>query len=99
MQWCWTDVARVTVGIPGLLARFTEGDHQTSLEAATLGDCLHRLVERHPALEPHLFDGSGRLRDHLLLVQNGTMVDWSTAETVEVAPGDTVTILQAVSGG
>lgn len=92
-------MARVTVEVPGLLARFTEGDEQRSFEAATLGDCLDRLVERYPALEPHLFDRTGRLREHLLLVHSGTMVDWSTAETVEVADGDTVTILQAVSGG
>lgn len=89
----------MTVSVPGLLTRFTDGDSQTTIDAATVRDCLDRLVEQHPGLEPHLFDGSGHLRNHLLLARNGTMVDWTEVESTDLQAGDTVTILQAVSGG
>lgn len=89
----------MTVAVPGLLTRFTDGDSQTTIDAATVRDCLDRLVEQHPGLEPHLFDGSGQLRNHILLARNGNMVDWTEAESTDLQAGDTVTILQAVSGG
>lgn len=92
-------MSRVTVAVPGLLTRFTDGDPKATLEAATVGDCLYGLVERHPGLEPHLFDGSGRLRNHLLLARNGRMVDWAEADSTDLTAGDEVTIIQAVSGG
>lgn len=90
---------RVTVRVPGLLTRFTAGDRATVVDADTVGECLDRLAERYPALDPHLFDGAGALRAHLLVVHDGAPVDWPAARTVPVDAGDEVSILQAVSGG
>lgn len=90
---------RVTVAVPGLLTRFTDGDQQTTIDAATVRECLDRLVEQHPGLEPHLFDGLGELRNHILVARNGSMVDWAEADSTDLRAGDTVSIIQAVSGG
>lgn len=92
-------MADVTVRIPGLLARFLDGDRSASVRADTLSGCLDRLVETHPELEPHLFDGQGGLRAHLQLFVDDRRVAWSDTATVELDEGTTVTILQAVSGG
>lgn len=92
-------MADVTVRIPGLLARFLDGDRSASVRADTLSACLDRLVDTYPELEPHLFDGEGRLRPHLQLFVGDRRVDYSDAPTVELDEGATVTILQAVSGG
>lgn len=90
---------RVTVTVPGLLARFTGGDRTVRLRADTVEECLDQLVATHPEIEPHLFDGAGRHRPHLRIVHDGTAVDPRDGSTVELAAGDEVTVLQAVSGG
>lgn len=90
---------RVTVSLPGLLARFTEGERVIAIDADTVGECLARLVDRYPSLEPHLFDGGGQLRAHLLVVHDGSRVDWPSAGAIAVDPGDEISIRQAVSGG
>lgn len=92
-------MAAVTVTVPGLLTRFTGGRRTVSLTADTIGDCLDTLVEAHPAIEPHVFDGAGGLRTHVRLYHNGRSVDWPAAESVELDAGDEVLVLQAVSGG
>lgn len=91
--------ATVSVTLPGLLARFTGGRRTVTVTADTIGDCIDTLVETHPAIEPHVFDGAGGLRTHVRLYHNGRGVDWPAAESVELEPGDEVIVLQAVSGG
>lgn len=90
---------RVTVRLPGLLARFTDGDRSVTVRAATLEDCIDELLETHPAIEPHLLDGNGRLRRHIQLFHDGSSVEWGEREAVDLADGDEVLLLQAVSGG
>jgi len=89
----------VTVTLPGLLAPFVDDGRTVRVEADTLGDAVDRLVDSHPALEPHLFDGDGGLRTHLRLYRNGAGVEWTDADDVGLAEGDEVLVLQAVSGG
>lgn len=85
--------------IPGLLARFTDGDRAVAVEAATVAECVDRLLASYPDLEPHLFDGEGGLRPHLQLFHNGDLVKESEGAGVALAAGDEVLVLQAVSGG
>lgn len=89
----------VTVTVPGLLARFTDGGRTVALRADTLEGCLDRLLVTYPAIEPHLVDGMGRLRPHLRLVHNGRSVEPSDDRAIELAPGDEVVVIQAISGG
>lgn len=91
--------ATVSVTVPGLLARFTDGRRAITVRADTLHGCVAHLVESRPAIEAHLFDGSGDLRTHLQLFHNGESVEWGDATSVELADGDEVLVLQAVSGG
>jgi molybdopterin synthase sulfur carrier subunit len=93
------DASEVTVTLPGILARFTGGRRNVPVAADTLGEAIDRLVEAHPELESHLFDGAGNLRAHLGLYRNGEGVAWDDVEAVELDDGDEVLVLQAVSGG
>ena len=64
------------------------------------GTCTARpLIARYPLLAVHLFDEERQLRDHVNLFHNDTNVKWLDDWGVAVRPGDTLTILQAVSGG
>ena len=92
-------VARVTIALPTLLARFTAGEREVAVEAGSLADALRRLVDAHPPLAVHLFNESGGLREHVLCFHNETNTRWLDSLEVELAPGDRIAILQAVSGG
>ena len=92
-------MADVRVTVPGLLARFTDGRQSFPVHAETLEECVERLIESHPAIEPHLLDGTGDLRPHLRLFHNGAAVELAGDASLELADGDEVLVFQAVSGG
>ena len=89
----------VTVELPSLLAPVAGGAASVAVRGATITEALASLVERYPALDVHLFDETGRLRRHVLCFHNDTNTRWLDSLDVPVADGDTITILQAVSGG
>ena len=72
---------------------------EVAVEAGSLADALRRLVDAHPPLAVHLFDESGGLREHVLCFHNETNTRWLDSLAIELAPGDRIAILQAVSGG
>lgn len=92
-------MADVIVRLPGLLSRFTEGERQVTLTAETVDECFEQLLEAVPELDPHLFDSHGDLRAHLRVFHNGDPIDLATDRVLRLEDGDTVTVLQAVSGG
>ena len=92
-------MAEVTVRIPSLLAELADGRPEHSVEGATVGGALAALFERFPQLQVHVFDESGEVRRHVSCFHNGRHARSAEAHAVRLADGDTVTILQAVSGG
>jgi molybdopterin converting factor small subunit len=92
-------LARARVEIPSVLAQVLEGKRAVEVEGATLSEALGDLVRRHPALEVHLFDEAGRFRQHVLCFHNRTSTRWLETLDVPLSDGDTITLLQAVSGG
>jgi molybdopterin converting factor small subunit len=93
------DKVTVTVHLPNLLLECTQGRREVELEAATLAGCVEALLARHPLLEVHLFAEGRELRGHVNLFHNDVNVRWLDDWSRPVAAGDTLTILQAVSGG
>lgn len=89
----------VTVQLPSLLSPIVNGSRTVPVEAATVKDSLQALVERHPALAVHLFDETGNLRQHVLCFHNDINTRWVESLETPVEDGDTITIIQAVSGG
>ena len=89
----------VTVRVPGLLRRFTDGERGVAVAAGSVAAAVEALIDRYPALGPHLHDGSGALRPHLKLFHDGVEVDEDAADGVTLEAGDEVVVLQAVSGG
>ncbi len=92
-------MARVTVELPSLLGPIVGGERSVAVEAACLSGALEDLVMRRPALRVHLFDESGNLRQHVLCFHNGTNTRWLRSGEAPLSEGDTITIIQAVSGG
>ncbi len=92
-------MACVTVLLPSMLVDAAGCARELSIEAATLEDALARLTELHPNLRVHLFDESGRFRRHVLCFHNDENTRWRGDLSAPLADGDTIRILQAVSGG
>ena len=90
---------KVTVNVPSLLLECTQGRREVEVEASTLDGCIEDLLSRYPLLEVHLFAEGRKLRGHVNLFHNDTNVKWLDDWTQSVRQGDTLTILQAVSGG
>ncbi len=92
-------MAAVTVLLPSMLVDVVGCARELSIEAATLDGALARLTELHPALKTHLFDESGRFRQHVLCFHNDDNTRWRPDLSAPLVDGDTIRILQAVSGG
>lgn len=92
-------MAAVTIALPALLEPVTGGIRELSAAGETLRDVFADMLRREPRLKPHLFDESGRLREHVLCFHNGVNTRWADGWDGPVAEGDTVLFMQAVSGG
>ncbi len=92
-------MAQVTIELPSLLSPLVNGQGAISVKSDSVAGALQALVELHPTLRVHLFDEGGGLRQHVFCFHNRTNTRWLGSIEVPVAEGDTITILQAVSGG
>ena len=92
-------MARVTVRLPTMLVMVTKGSAAVEVEGDTVGETLEALLAVHPELEVHIFDENRALRPHVLCFHNETNTRWLPDLQAVTRDGDTVTIMQAVSGG
>jgi molybdopterin converting factor small subunit len=89
----------VTVFVPGPLRDYSDGASELSLPAASVRAALEELERRHPRLYVSICDETGRVRRHVNLFVNSDNVRDRGGLDRALAPGDTLTILPAVSGG
>ncbi|MEM8932970.1 MAG: MoaD/ThiS family protein [Acidobacteriota bacterium] len=89
----------VEIFLPSLLHATVGGRSAVTVEAATFQSCLDALVATYPLVGPHLFDDGGTLREHVNIFFNDQNSRWLDDWNQSVRAGDTITILQAVSGG
>lgn len=92
-------MAAVRILLPSMLAPMVGDKMSFTVDATTLRSALDAVTRREPRLGVHLFDESGRFRPHVLCFLNDTNSRWLESLDVPVRDGDTLTILQAVSGG
>lgn len=89
----------VKVFLPSLLYQAASGQASVTVEATTWQECLDALLARYPLIRPHLFDDQGSLRQHVNIFMNDQNSRWLKSLDQPVRSGDTITILQAISGG
>jgi sulfur carrier protein ThiS len=68
-------------------------------EGSTLADLLRRLADRRRDAETHLLTPEREPRPSLLIVVNDAAVSAREAATVQLNPGDIVTLLPPIAGG
>ena len=69
------------------------------LPGTTVGEALETLFATEPALRRYLLDDNGRVRRHINLFVNDTLLLNRGALDTPIADADTIAVLQAVSGG
>lgn len=89
----------VEIYLPSILRQATGGRTAVTVEASTFQGCLDALLAEYPLVRPHVFDDAGALREHVNIFLNDQNSRWLETLEVPVSTGDTITVLQAVSGG
>jgi molybdopterin converting factor small subunit len=92
-------MGEVTVRLPAVLAQMVDGERRFSVRGDTIGEALHDLVRQRPGLGMHFFDDGGEMRRHILCFHNEVYARGREGLERAVTPGDTITILNSVSGG
>jgi sulfur-carrier protein len=85
-----------TVRIASPLRSYTAGARAVTARGRTLAEVLGSLEERCPGIRFRMIDEQDRIRPHLRLFVNSSEARELTAE---VADGDTVHVVCALSGG
>ncbi len=89
----------VNVRIPTVLRKHTGNLSRAVVEGERVKDALADLAGRYPALRPHLFDASGRVRSFVDLFLNRESVRRLGGDEAALADGDELMIVPAVTGG
>lgn len=85
-----------TVLLPrSLLALFPGAERRHEIDGADVAAIIDALDARIPGVRDRLVEGGPRLRPHINVFVAGEQASLSTA----VAPGDTIHVIPAVSGG
>lgn len=90
---------RVTLELPSLLRSIVGQGEALTVEGATLEEALADAFRQVPGLRVHLLEESGAFRPHVLCFLNELNTRWLDGLNQPLRDGDTITILQAVSGG
>ncbi len=89
----------VTVFIPTALRQFAGGRAEVSVEAATVGEALERVMGEHAELRRHLYGEQGALRNFVNVYVNDEDIRHAQRLETPVKDGDTVSIIPAIAGG
>ena len=92
-------MSKVQVRVPTPLRSFTGGAAVTEAEGSTVGEVLRGLVQEHRALEKHLYNPGGELRNFVTVYLNDEDVRHLEREATPVHSGDVLSIVPAIAGG
>jgi molybdopterin converting factor small subunit len=89
----------IIIRIPGPLRATCGGATEVSVSAPTIAAALNEIERQHPLLYRGVCDETGRVRRHINLFINKSLVRGPQGLTTQLSPGDVITIMPAVSGG
>ena len=90
---------KARIFLPTPLRPYAGQQSVVEVEAATVGDALRALVDRHAELRRHLYDEKGELRRFVNVFKNEEDVRFLEKESTPLANGDTLTIVPSIAGG
>jgi molybdopterin/thiamine biosynthesis adenylyltransferase/rhodanese-related sulfurtransferase/molybdopterin converting factor small subunit len=87
------------IHIPTPLRAYAGQLPAVEVEAATVGEALRALVDRHPGLRRHLYDEAGQLRRFVNVYRNDVDVRHLEREATPLGPDDALSIVPSIAGG
>ncbi len=85
--------------LPTPLRPYAGQSGEIAVQATTVGEALHALVDRHAELGRHLFDDSGQLRRFVNVYRNDEDIRHLSGEATLLGPADTISIVPSIAGG
>lgn len=82
-----------------VLAAQARDELEHELSGTSVREAFDALFERHPQLRRYLLTDTGAVRRHVNVFLNETLIKDRRALSDAVSPGDTIHVIQAVSGG
>jgi molybdopterin converting factor small subunit len=89
----------IKVSVSAVLRAYCGGASELSLAASSVRTALEQIERAHPSLYGSVCDETGAVRRHVNLFVNSSDVRDREGLDTELAPGDVLTIMPAVSGG
>lgn len=87
------------VRFPALMKFYVDNQSEFPVDAATVAELLDALIERYPALKPHLFEPTGKLRRHFNIFVNGEHVRELNGLDTPLKTDDKVILMVSAAGG
>ena len=88
-----------TLRLPDGLRRYTGGEASIEVPGATVAEALAAAFAAHPDLRLRLVDDAGRIHPYLAVFLNKAELGRDSLGEAVLAPGDTLTFLEAIGGG
>lgn len=88
-----------TLRIPTPLRPYTGGHTEVSIQGVNVGEALNDLVSQYPALNQHLFNGSGELRPFVNIFLGDENVRHLQGVDTPLKEGDKLMIIPSIAGG
>ena len=88
----------ITVEFTSSLSHQTEAP-RSSVEGATVRECLQAVFSKHPALRGYVLDDQNAVRQHVVVFLNGTAITDRRTQSDPVKPDSEIFVMQALSGG
>ncbi len=89
----------ISIHLPTSLRKYADGAVSVDVKPGSVDAALRELAQVHPDLAIRLFDDQGRFHPHLAVILGDEEVPRSELAHVQLEPGDSLTLLVAVSGG
>ena len=87
------------VRFPALMKFYVDNQTELSMDATTVTELLDNLISRYPALKPHLFEPTGKLRRHFNIFVNGEHVRELGGLNTPLQADDKVILMVSAAGG
>jgi sulfur-carrier protein len=94
-----TTTTLTTIHVPSMLRASCGGAARLGMPGATVVEVFDELERRHPELHRCIRDETGAVRRHVGVFVNTSHIRDLEGLATRLEPGDTITILPAVSGG
>lgn len=89
----------ITLKIPSPLRTYTDGQVVVQVKGETVAEAMESLVEQHPDLRQHLFNGQDELRPFVNLYLNSEDIRHLQKLATPIQEDDRLMIVPSIAGG